>query len=187
MGLQLVTPPTELPVSLSMAKRHCRVDHNDDDSVIDIYIGSATKTLDGKDGTLGRCLMPQTWDLYWDAFPCGALQIPLPPLISVSAVNYVDADGTWQPMPPADYVVDTASTFGWVVPVNGWPSAMASVNSVQVRFQAGYVNGVPDDIRHAILLMVGNAVDVKASIVVGATVAETDQAHRLLSPYRIIF
>jgi uncharacterized phiE125 gp8 family phage protein len=76
MGLQLVTPPTELPVSLSMAKRHCRVDHNDDDSVIDIYIGSATKTLDGKDGTLGRCLMPQTWDLYWDAFPCGALEIP---------------------------------------------------------------------------------------------------------------
>src|SRR5262245_18579900 len=114
MALKLITPPADL-ISLAEAKAHLRVDHDDDDATITFLISAATQYADARTGWLGRALMSQTWDLVVDAFPtstrccwpvapvtvssAAAIQIPWPPLETVSSVKYLDADGVQQTMP----------------------------------------------------------------------------------------
>src|SRR5690606_35307910 len=76
----LITAPTAAVVTMGEAKRHLRVDHDDDDALIGGMIAGVVEHLDpaGK-GWLGRALQPQTWELRLDAFPCGPITLPYPP------------------------------------------------------------------------------------------------------------
>lgn len=56
-----VTPPTASVVSLEDMKEHLRVSHDDEDFLIQSLTDAAVSWLDGWDGALGRCIMPQTW------------------------------------------------------------------------------------------------------------------------------
>lgn len=176
MALKLVTPSATKPISLAEAKAHCRVDHSDDDATITFLIQVATEYLDAAAGWLGVALISQTWDLVVDAFPApsappccapvtpsgspsAAIELPWPPLQSVTSVKYVDVDGVQQTMPALDYMVDTVSKPGWVIPVTAWPSTKAVANAVEIRFVAGFgaaSTDVPATIRSAILLLVGH-------------------------------
>lgn len=175
MALRLITPPTIKPVTLAEAKAHLRVDSSDEDAVIDLLIDVATAHVDGPNGFLGRALVEQTWELVLDGFPpvvggttcCGTttneIKIPIPPLISVENVVYYDAAGLPSVFPPSSYTVDTVSEPGWIVPASDWPATFDGINSVTIRFRAGYINTanspptgtIPADIRGAILLYIG--------------------------------
>jgi hypothetical protein len=72
----LVTPPTSSPVTLAEAKLHCRVDHADEDTLIDALIAAAVGYLDGWRGVLGRAIMPQTWSVAVDC--AGRYVLPMP-------------------------------------------------------------------------------------------------------------
>lgn len=56
-----ITPPTALVITLAEAREHLRVSHDDEDLLIQSLIDAAVSWLDGWDGVLGRCIMPQTW------------------------------------------------------------------------------------------------------------------------------
>lgn len=56
-----VTPPTVPVVTLTDMKEHLRVLHDDEDLMIQSLTDAAVSWLDGWDGVLGRCVMPQTW------------------------------------------------------------------------------------------------------------------------------
>lgn len=58
-----VTPPSEDVVSLPDMKAHLRVDHDDEDAMIQSLTDAAVSWLDGWDGVLGRCIMRQTWQI----------------------------------------------------------------------------------------------------------------------------
>jgi|SRR5581483_3676973 len=45
-GLQVVTPPAKLPVSLGVIKRHLRVDNKDDDELIELYAKAACENAE---------------------------------------------------------------------------------------------------------------------------------------------
>src|SRR6185369_8190715 len=95
-SLYLIAAPESAVVSLDDMKEHLRVDadNTDDDDVIDAFTAATTQHLDGRDGLLGRALIDQTWELRLSWFPCyGLLRLPLPPLIEVVSVKYIDADG----------------------------------------------------------------------------------------------
>ncbi|OLS51863.1 head-tail connector protein [Rhodovulum sulfidophilum] len=57
----LVTPPSAPVVSLEDAKMHLRIDHADQDAMIEGLVLAATAHLDGWRGVLGRAIMPQVW------------------------------------------------------------------------------------------------------------------------------
>lgn len=61
-----IIAPAELPVMLSDAKAHLRVDFDDDDFLIGSMVNAATDYLDGWNGILGRCLVTQTWTIERD-------------------------------------------------------------------------------------------------------------------------
>lgn len=171
MALTLITPPTSQVVTTTEAKSFLRIDHSDDDTLIDLLIEAATKHLDGRNGTLQRALNPQTWELSYDSFPCGSIEIPLPPLTEVLSVKYDDSNGDEQTIASTNYYVDIASEPGWVVPVSTfiWPTPLVAANAVRIRFTAGYAeesgsSGVPETIKTAIKMMVADLYDYRESI-----------------------
>lgn len=157
MALKLITPAADPIVSLEDMKAHLRVDHADDDTLIEGLIKAATSYFDGWSGILGRALIAQTWELTIDRFPPCEMKLPLGPLMSVTSVKYDDADGIERILDAEAYDIDKASEPGWVLPVNGWPATASAINAVRVRFVAGFgeqATDAPEAIRLAIKLHV---------------------------------
>jgi uncharacterized phiE125 gp8 family phage protein len=194
MGLTRITAPTLEPLTLQQVKNHLRVEHADDDSVIEPLIAAALGQVDGRDAPLGRALMTQQWDWTLDGFPPrrnAALLVPLPPLRSVEQITYLDTAGVSQTWTPAEYRVDIAETPGRLTPAFGfdWPQAQAVTASVTVSFTAGYgasPQDVPEPIRWAMLLMIGHWYSNREAVNVGNIVTAFPMSvDALLAPYRI--
>lgn len=71
----LVTPPTSPVVGLTDLRKHLKVTDDDDDLLITALERAAVAHLDGWSGILGRCIMPQTWEMRLDA---GRHVLPFP-------------------------------------------------------------------------------------------------------------
>lgn len=209
-NLVLVTPPAAEPLTAAEVWEHLRVDLTGspaapaDASLIAALIKAVRQHLDGRDGWLGRALVPQTWDLKLRAFPAacrgnpdGAVILPLPPLISVDQIIYIDSDGASQTLASSLYTVSGVDGFGRgrVEPSygNAWPATRDVPEAVAVRFTAGYASGnspedgsaVPEAIGQAMLLMIGHLYANREAVNVGNIVTELPLgASALLAPYR---
>lgn len=82
----LVIPPTGRILSLPEVKQHLRVDHAEEDALIDGLIDAAHSYLDGLDGPLGRCLTTQTWRLHLPTK--GAYRLPYLDVVSVTGATW---------------------------------------------------------------------------------------------------
>lgn len=80
----LVAAPEFVPVLLPEMKLHLRVDHNDDDGLIEAQQMAAIAYLDARGGVLGRCIMPQTWAV--DVTGAGPHLLPFPDASNIAAV-----------------------------------------------------------------------------------------------------
>jgi len=110
-----------------------------------------------------RAFVNQTWELWLDGFPSEAeIEIPLPPLVSVTSVKYYDTGNTEATFDSANYFVDTKSEPGRVCLGYGksWPSTtLRSHNGVCVTFVAGYgatAANVPQKVKQSMLLLIGD-------------------------------
>lgn len=189
MGLRLITPAAAEPVTVGEARAHVKMISTVHDATLTANITAARGMLDGSHGMLGRALMPQTWELVLDAFPCGAVRIPLPPLQAVTFVRYLDTAGVEQTLPTTDYAVDTVSEPGWIAAgPNGWPQTFDGINAVTIRFVAGYADAaaVPATIKAAILLLVGDLFENREGGSVGERYAQNPTVDRLLFPYTLL-
>lgn len=106
-----------------------------------------------------RSLLTQTWDLVLDDFPADTyIEIPKPPLVSVTHLKYKDTAGTLQTWAASNYVVDAPagprcrrgrlSLARSVV----WPSTYGQAGDVTVRFICGNATAaaVPELLKSAI-------------------------------------
>lgn len=138
MPLKLITAPAAEPVSLADAKAHLRVDHAADDDLIAALIAAAREDAEHR---LGRALVMQTLEQVCDAFPAdGDIELPNPPLASVTSVKYLDSDGVEQTLSTSLYDVDSDSAPGEIHRAYGvtWPSTRCVENAVRARYVAGY-------------------------------------------------
>ena len=89
--------------------------------------------------------MQSTWDYVLDAWPDEAeIEIPAPPLSSVTSITYKDTGGIVNTLNSSSYVVATESEPGRIVLMPGaaWPSAeLWPVSAIKIRFVAGVVHG----------------------------------------------
>lgn len=152
MTTKLVTPPAALPVSLSVAISAAKADGAGMDAEIELDVrGIAGKV----EHDLGRALVEQTWRVTLDAFPA-AIKLAMPPLIAVDHVKFYDVDGALQTLDPQDYMVDSVSEPGYVLPAPGrsWPATAARINAVEVQYRCGYGSDytkVPPEVQSYIL------------------------------------
>jgi uncharacterized phiE125 gp8 family phage protein len=175
--------PGEAIVSLDDAKTHLRVDTTDDDDYITALCATATARFDGGDGYLKRALLSQQWRLviprfhhcYHHRHAHGAhanrIDIPLPPLISIDAVKYLDPDGVQQTLDPADYrAINCGTEESFIIPATGmnWPAISCAPDAVQIEFTAGYgdaTDDVPAQIVVAAKLLMAQWYDMRMGII----------------------
>jgi uncharacterized phiE125 gp8 family phage protein len=188
MALKIYAAPTEEPVFVDDAtKLHLRAESDIDDDLIALYIQAARIFCEDYHG---RKYITQTWDLYLDAFPCGDIILPYPPLQSVTHVKYKDTAGVLQTWAATNYVVDSISEPGRISLAYGisYPSTLDEIQSVQIRYVCGYglASSVPMHAKQAILLKLAdlyeNRGDAERAFV---TNIKDDAIHSLLGADRI--
>lgn len=164
--LRRLNGPEIEPVTRERAKRQCKVDADltDEDEDFDEWIATARELAE--DYT-HRTLCESQWELALDDFPrIGDRRIPLPmgtPLIAVTSVSYLDAEGVRQ------YITDFQAAEdepAWIAPAAGsvWPAAKCQARSVLVEFWSGYrgagsppdASAIPKKAKQAILMLVGH-------------------------------
>lgn len=113
------------------------------------------------EGYTGLALATQTREAYPEKFPCvNEIEIPYPPLQSVTSVKYTDSAGSETTLTEnTDYIVDTDSLVGRIVLpyAETWPTAtLNTVNPIKIRYVAGYTTDIPKSIKIAMLLLIGH-------------------------------
>lgn len=161
--LSLVTPPTEEPLTLPEAKVHARVTQSEDDEYIADLITLAREYVE-LNIPGGRQLCTATYDLVLDGLPCSRqpLELPKPPLQSVTSITYYDLNNVSTVMPSSDYVVTAPTNLpGYIQPAVDveWPETECRRDAVTIRFVAGYggASAVPMRAKHAMRLLVGES------------------------------
>ncbi len=185
LNFRLTAPPAAEPVTLALAKQHCRIDITDDDTLVTAYIAAAREWCEE---FLKRAIFNQSYLLTLDSFPYGdfrstrpldqrdpwswgsywndmAIRLPRPVCVSVDQITYLDPTGQQQTLVPALYSLDLNSEPARIVPAPGltWPTGQVyQPGSIQVRYTAGsygdglLVNTCPQRIVMAILLIVAH-------------------------------
>lgn len=160
MSLRQITPPAALAVTIEAARRAARASGMALDAELEDKIRGLVEEVEHK---TGRALIHQTWELTLDSFPAaGAIKLPPARLDSVKHLKYRDAEGVLRTLDPQDYLVDTKSEPGWIVPAPGraWPvTEHGRIGSVEVQYVCGYgptAADVPPAIQSYIVGMIEN-------------------------------
>lgn len=197
---RLVAAPAQEPLDLQTeAKKHLRVDHDEEDERISRLITAVRMWAEDQ---TERALITQTWELGLSCFPVGSsseagglaprLMLPFPPLQEVVSVQYVDFAGDTQTWDPSTYDVHAPvgprAQRGWIQPRYGefYPSTLNVTQAVTVQFKAGYGDAaaaVPQPIREAMLLRLGELYARRETGIVGTIFNETGADMGLLFPY----
>ncbi|MGE3487917.1 MAG: head-tail connector protein [Nitrospira sp.] len=152
---RVITNPVLEPVTMPEMREHLRVEHTEEDTLIDSLIIAAREMCEL---TTRRSFITQTLRLSLAEWPgCNYIRLMRPPLQSVVAVRYINEDGMTQTFVSSNYVVDTDGER--VVLQNNavWPATTLQAGSpVTVDYVAGYGNEpqyVPERYRQAIRLL----------------------------------
>src|SRR5689334_14755400 len=87
----LITAPTDDVMTLSDCKAALGISGTSQDTLITALLAAVVGQLDpASSGWLGRALRPQTWEFRLFGFPSRGIDLPYPPLISVTSVKYDD-------------------------------------------------------------------------------------------------
>lgn len=190
-AIEVITHPTEEPVTLAEAKQHARVDAVEDDALITGYVTAARTWAEG---FTRRAFVTQTLRVVLPEFPAGCepvIRLPLSKVQSVSSVKYVDAAGVLQTLSsPADYEEHLEYEPALLAPAygTGWPAARAVRNAVQIEFIAGYgaAAAVPEGIKLAMKQLVAHWYAHRESVISGTIVGDVPQTvEMLLWPFRV--
>lgn len=186
MGLVLVTPPAVEPISTAAAKLQCRVDHADEDTLIDTYIAAARGYVEQM---TGRALITQTWEYTSDSFtPSGVIRLGRSPLQTITYVKYYNSAGVLTTVASADYFADVSLPLGELTLAYGayWPSPRSQRNAVTVRFVAGYGDdpeNVPAGLRAAMLLMVAHMYTTREAFITGTIIQDNPAMQNLMAGF----
>ena len=179
-----------MTISLAEAKAHCIVEHSLDDGYLIGLIQAATAATEDYTRTV---VTQRAISKTFDAFDNFRLKGPFR---SVTSLTYIDDNGVSQVVSPSVYqncgvwtsTNDAKTPYITLAYNQDWPSARVQAEAVTVNYVAGYSqNEIPEALRHAILLMVGNLYSNREPIVIGASVQALGMSYEwLLAPFRVL-
>ena len=151
MSLQIITQPTAEPVTVDEVKKRLRLTTDTDDSMIGTQITAAREYAEK---VTRRSLAVKGYAAFFDRFPVpGApIRIPVPPLVSVTAIKYLDSSLEAQTWDAAEYFVASQQTPGLIVPKPGfvYPSPVLVPGAVEIDFTAGSGSDTPEHLKEGI-------------------------------------
>lgn len=158
--LKRTSAPSVKPVTLADAKLDLRVDHADEDTLIESLIAAATDYLEADSGAINKAFITQSWTL---SLKCPdrdfRVWLPVTPVQSITSIKYYDADNTEQSLTVSDFYFHGDEDWAYIKPKQGvnWPSVYDRLDAITVEFLAGFGNSVddiPETIRQCIRLLV---------------------------------
>jgi uncharacterized phiE125 gp8 family phage protein len=161
------------PLSVQDARNYLRVEVPDDDALIADMITAARLECERMNN---RSFITTTWKLILDYLPFvggyglwqgpsdrliaddGAITLPMPPLIAISSLTYIDQGGVSRSIdvsPTSPDVIVSAGTPGRFYPAYGrfFPFAQPRPAAVEITYTAGYGPNPADVPRNVVLAM----------------------------------
>ena len=127
---RVTTQPTVEPITVDELKTFARIDGTTEDTLIEGFIKA---TRQAAELYLGMALLRQTITMVMDEWPKVVLELPQPPLISVTSISTIDEDDTATTYSSSSYYVDTYAQPGRIVIKDG-----ASPPTNTDRYTAGF-------------------------------------------------
>jgi len=188
--LSLKTVPVLEPMTVTDAKAHLKVEDDEEDALIEALVAAARSHAER---ITGRQLITAVWTLKLDRFPCGEIEIPVAPLLTVVSVKYRDPDDVLTVWPTTEYVVDAPAgpyaTTGrvYLAHKKEYPTTACRPDAVEIEFTAGYgadPTTIPLEIRQALLLLMGHWYENRETVNIGNITSELPfAAEALLAPF----
>ncbi|WFF40400.1 hypothetical protein EVC62_02170 [Salinicola endophyticus] len=169
---RLIAPPAAEPVSLAEAKAQARIEHDDDDDLVQRLIASARSSAEQR---TGRALITQTWEQRGRP-QGGMIELRRWPAVEVLSVSA----GTV----PLD-------TDAWRAELGEFPEIELLADrdaEVAVTYVAGYgdtAEDVPAPIRQWILVAIDTMYELREAEVTGTIVSRVGYVDGLLNDYRV--
>lgn len=163
---RVITASTTEPITLAEAAENLRVPAGSESpadypesALIRRLITAARHSCEQE---LEMSLVAKTMEVAQDSFYPGCIALPMGPVRSIVSVTYVDLSGDDQVVDDGDYRLDPYT--GSLLTAYGvsWPSTRCDLNSVRVRYTAGYptedspAEVVPAPIIQAMHLFIGH-------------------------------
>jgi len=164
MSTVVISPPVALPVALSQAKLHLRVENSDEDDFITDLIAAATLHVEAH---VRQKLINRTLRQYLNAIPSGfSVCLEAGPIREITVVTGYDNSGSPVVIDPQHYKLDNAGDPSAVVFA---PEAITLdvSNGIEIDFVAGFgASGVdvPANILRAILVLMAHWYEFRGAV-----------------------
>jgi|14_taG_2_1085336.scaffolds.fasta_scaffold06066_4 uncharacterized phiE125 gp8 family phage protein len=161
--LELVDAPLKKPISLNEVKDQLRVEHTDEDLLINRLINVAIAYTDVK-GVLGQAMITQKWGQWIAANPPKEVKLLLGPVQGVTAIRYYDEDGVLQLDDYNNYDIFGTESYTTISPKTNysWPTTQRRSDAIKIEYEIGFGDNpsdVPETVRHALMLLIGHWYD----------------------------
>lgn len=176
---------TPEPVSVALAKAHCRIDTNDEDDLLkNVYIPAARQTVEEYTGrTLRAHRVAECASITPDGFGLALARLPAFDLESIVMRDRDDNEVELDLELYGARIVNSRMR-SYVVTTKRLPFSASYV----VTYKAGYPEGeVPPNLVLAILHFTGDGYENREAQQVGAVMQRNPRAVALMDPFRITF
>ena len=184
MQLKRTLLPTSSPISLADAKRHLGVTDDLHDRDILALVQAAANTLRR---WTGRELLATTYELTFRRFPAGVsegFELPFPPLVSITSIQYYDAAGVLQTYSGAQIELsEVVPAILWPARNTSWPDVQSDrTDAVKITYVAGYASPevLPAEVGQFIRLLIRHWYDNPSAVTTGST-KEVELSLRLIA------
>ena len=171
----------------AQAKEHLKVDVTEDDTIIDNLILAATQSCEIFTNQYFIDTVVTQYSDTWDGF----YRLYKSPVSAITHVKYYDSDDSLQTLASSNYILDGTSKPARIgIAIDGeLPNLSNRINAVEVKYTVGYgaeSTDVPEGIRQAVLLTIGNWYENRQTVITGRTATELPLSSQyLLEQYKI--
>ena len=186
-SLKVTTAAVNPLFTTAQAKEHLKVDVTEDDTIIDNLILAATQSCEIFTNQYFIDTVVTQYSDTWDGF----YRLYKSPVSAITHVKYYDSDDSLQTLASSNYILDGTSKPARIgIAIDGeLPNLSNRINAVEVKYTVGYGTAstdVPEGIRQAVLLTIGNWYENRQSVITGRTATELPLSSQyLLEQYKI--
>ena len=186
-SLKEVTLSTTPLFTTAEAKGFLKVDTTADDTLIDNLITAATESCQIYTNQYFLNTVVEQYSDKWSE----VYTLYKSPVSSITHIKYYDTNNVEQTYNPDNYILDDVSKparIGLAVDAT-LPDLADRINAVHVKYTVGYgtaSSDVPDGIKQAVLLTLGNWYENRQTVITGRTATELPLSSQyLLDQYKI--
>ena len=186
-SLKVNTLATNPLFTTAEAKDFLKVDTTADDTLIDNLIKAATQSCEEYTNQYFLdTLVSQYSDNWLEVY-----RLYKSPVSEITHIKYYDSTDTLQTLTASNYILDNVSKPARIgLAVDGeLPTLADRINAVEVKYTVGYGENstdVPDGIKQAVLLTIGNWYENRQTVITGRTATELPLSSQyLLNQYKI--